>query len=142
MTVICTAPNFPKGALLAGYRNKLWQWEEMDGIRVLRVWTNISANAGFAKRSLDYLSFMVSGFLAGLFVRRPDVIVGTSPQFFTNCAGWMLSVFRRRPFGFELRDLWPESIKTVGAMQDSCDAAIARRPRPAADRARRRRRPG
>jgi len=28
-------------------------------------------------------------------------------------------VFRRRPFVFELRDLWPESIKTVGAMNDS-----------------------
>ena len=119
VTVICTAPNFPKGELLAGYRNKPWQWETMDGIHVLRVWTYITANAGFAKRTLDYLSFMVSGFLAGLFVRRPDVIVGTSPQFFTNCAGWMLSVFRRRPFVFELRDLWPESIKTVGAMQDS-----------------------
>jgi len=98
VTVICTAPNFPKGEPLAGYRNKLWQREEMDGIRMQRVWTYITANAGFAKRTLDYLSFIVSGFLAGLFVRRSDVIVGTSPQFFTNCAGWMLSVFRRRPF--------------------------------------------
>lgn len=48
-----------------------------------------------------------------------EVIVGTSPRFFTTCAGWMLSVFRRRPFVFELRDLWPESMKTVGAMEDS-----------------------
>ncbi|NCC40347.1 MAG: glycosyltransferase WbuB [Gammaproteobacteria bacterium] len=127
VTVICTAPNFPKGELLAGYRNKPWQWETLDGIRVLRVWTYITANAGFAKRTLDYLSFMVSGFLAGLFVRRPDVIVGTSPQFFTNCAGWMLSVFRRRPFVFELRDLWPESIKTVGAMKDSAALRLMER---------------
>ena len=119
VTVICTAPNFPKGELFAGYRNRLWQWEAIEGIRVLRVWTYITANVGFAKRTLDYLSFMVSGFLAGLLVRRPDVIVGTSPQFFTNCTGWALSLFRRRPFVFELRDLWPESIKTVGAMEDS-----------------------
>lgn len=119
VTVITTAPNFPKGELLAGYRNRLWQWETLDGIRVLRVWTYITANAGFAKRTLDYLSFMFSGFFAGLFVRRPAVIVGTSPQFFTNCAGWFLAVVRRRPFVFELRDLWPESIKTVGAMKDS-----------------------
>lgn len=127
VTVICTAPNFPKGELFAGYRNKLWQWETMDGVRVLRVWTYITANAGFAKRTLDYLSFMVSGFFAGLLVRRPDVIAGTSPQFFTNCAGWMLSVFRRRPFVFELRDLWPESIKTVGAMQDSAALRLMER---------------
>ncbi len=119
VTVITGAPNFPKGKLFPGYRNRLWQRETMEGIQVVRVWTYITANAGFAKRTLDYLSFMVTGFLAGLFQRRPDVIVGTSPQFFTNCAAWLLSVFRRRPFVFELRDLWPESIKTVGAMQDS-----------------------
>ncbi len=119
VTVITTAPNFPKGVVFPGYRNRLWQWEELEGIRVLRVLTYITANAGVAKRTLDYLSFMVSGFVAGLVVRRPDVIVGTSPQFFTNCAAWMLAVFRWRPFVFELRDLWPESIKTVGAMQES-----------------------
>jgi glycosyltransferase involved in cell wall biosynthesis len=59
--------------------------------------------------------------------RRPDVIVGTSPQFFTNCAAWMLSVFRWRPFVFELRDLWPESIKTVGAMEDSAALRLMER---------------
>ncbi|MDS4021029.1 MAG: glycosyltransferase family 4 protein [Candidatus Competibacter sp.] len=127
VTVITGAPNFPKGKVFAGYRNRLWQRETMEGIQVIRVWTYITANEGFAKRTLDYLSFMVTGFLAGLIQRRPDVIVGTSPQFFTNCAAWMLSVFRRRPFVFELRDLWPESIKTVGAMQDSAALRLLER---------------
>jgi len=117
VTVITGAPNFPRGELLNGYRNRLWQWEEMSGIRVLRVLTYITANEGFVRRTLDYLSFMVTSFIAGLFIRRPDVIVGTSPQFFTVCSAWMLSVFRRRPFVFELRDLWPESIRVVGAMK-------------------------
>lgn len=119
VTVITGAPNFPTGKVFPGYRNRLWQRETMDGIEVVRVWTYVTANSGFAKRTLDYLSFMLSGGIAGLFQRRPDVIVGTSPQFFTNCAAWVLSIFRWRPFVFELRDLWPESIKTVGAMQDS-----------------------
>lgn len=119
VTVITGAPNFPKGKVFTGYRNRLWQRETMEGIQVVRVWTYITANEGFARRTLDYLSFMVTGFLTGLIQSRPDVIVGTSPQFFTNCAAWMLSVFRWRPFVFELRDLWPESIKTVGAMKDS-----------------------
>ena len=127
VTVMTGAPNFPQGKVFAGYRNRLWQRETMDGIEVVRVWTYITANAGFAKRTLDYLSFMVTSFLAGLVQRRPDVIVGTSPQFFTNCAAWMLSVFRWRPFVFELRDLWPESIKTVGAMQDSAALRLMER---------------
>ena len=127
VTVITGAPNFPAGKVFAGYRNRPWQRESMDGIEVVRVWTYIAANSGFAKRTLDYLSFMVTGFLAGLVQRRPDVIVGTSPQFFTNCAAWMLSVFRWRPFVFELRDLWPESIKTVGAMEDSAALRLMER---------------
>lgn len=84
---------------------------------MIRVWTYITANEGFAKRILDYLSFMFSAFLAGLFVRGVDVVVGTSPQFFTACAAWALGALKRRPFVFELRDLWPESIKAVGAME-------------------------
>lgn len=118
VTVITCAPNFPKGELYAGYRNRLWQWEEMDGIRVLRVWSYITANEGFVKRLPDFWSYMVTSFLAGLVLRQPDVIVGTSPQFFTNCSAWMLSVFRWRPFVFELRDLYPESLVTVGILKE------------------------
>jgi glycosyltransferase involved in cell wall biosynthesis len=47
------------------------------------------------------------------------VIVSTSPQFFTACAAYVLSLFKRRPFVFELRDLWPDSIIAVGAMRES-----------------------
>ena len=54
--------------------------------------------------------------LAAIFVRRVDVIIGTSPQFFTACAAYATSVLKRRPWIFELRDIWPESIRTVGAM--------------------------
>jgi colanic acid biosynthesis glycosyl transferase WcaI len=62
---------------------------------------------------------MVSATMAGLFVRKPDIIVATSPQFFTPCAAYVLSRMKRRPFVFELRDLWPDSIVAVGAMQES-----------------------
>lgn len=119
VTVITCAPNFPKGRVFDGYRNKLFQQERMEGIRVIRVWSYITANEGFVKRILDYQSFMVSATLAALFVRRVDVVIGTSPQFFTVCAAWMVALLKRVPFVFELRDLWPESIKAVGAMGDS-----------------------
>lgn len=119
VTVITGAPNFPKGQVFDGYQNRLWQQETMAGIRVIRVWTYITANEGFAKRTLDYLSYMVTGFLASLFVRRVDVVVGTSPQFFTVCAAYVTGLFKRVPWVFELRDIWPESIRVVGAMKQS-----------------------
>lgn len=118
VTVITCAPNFPRGKVFGGYRNRLWQRETMEGIQVIRVWSYISANEGFTKRTLDYMSYMVTAIVAAPYVRRLDVVVGTSPQFFTVCAAWVVSAMKRVPFIFELRDLWPESIKAVGAMKE------------------------
>jgi glycosyltransferase involved in cell wall biosynthesis len=127
VTVITCAPNFPKGKVFDGYRNRLWQQEVVSGIRVIRVWSYITANEGFVKRILDYQSFMLSATLAAPFVRSVDVVVGTSPQFFTACAAYLVSRMKRIPFVFELRDMWPESIKAVGAMKDSAVIRVLER---------------
>lgn len=119
VTVITGAPNFPEGVVFEGYVNRWYQREQIAGINVVRVKTYITANEGFLRRILDYMSFMVSGFLAGLVQKKPDIIIATSPQFFNSVGGWALSVVRRKPFIFELRDIWPASITAVGAMQDS-----------------------
>ncbi len=116
VTVLTTAPNFPQGKLFAGYRNRWFQREFVDGIEVVRVKSFIAANEGVALRTLDFVSFMTSAVVTGLFLRRPDVIVATSPQFFTAVGGWALAALRRLPFVFELGDLWPRSILAVGAI--------------------------
>ncbi|MES2256313.1 MAG: glycosyltransferase family 4 protein [Pseudomonadota bacterium] len=117
VTVITCVPNFPSGRVFPGYRNRLFQREFIDGITVIRVWSFVGANQGFLLRILDYLSFMITSTIAGLALKSPDIVIGTSPQFFAACAAWMIAAIKRRPFVFELRDLWPESIKAVGAMK-------------------------
>src|SRR5690606_37809766 len=117
VTIITCVPNFPKGKVFDGYKNKLIQKEVIDGIKVIRVWSYISANQGTVKRILDYVSFMVSSFLVGLFIKT-DLIVATSPQFFTAISGRWLAFWKRRKWVMEVRDIWPESIKAVGAMKD------------------------
>jgi len=119
VTVITSAPNFPQGRLHEGWQNRWHQTELMDGIRVVRVKTYIAANRGTARRTLDFISFMVTACVAGLFEKRPDVIAATSPQFFAAVGGWLLAAVRRLPFVFELGDLWPASIVAVGAMRPS-----------------------
>ncbi len=119
VTVITTAPNFPSGKVYAGYKNHWYHVETMDGIRVVRVKTFIAANEGFFRRTLDFLSFMFMAVLAGLFQKRPDVIVATSPQFFTAIGGWLLAALRRIPFVIEVGDLFSASVVAVGAMKPS-----------------------
>ena len=46
VTVITCAPNFPEGKLYAGYKNRWRHVELIDGIRVVRVKTYITANEG------------------------------------------------------------------------------------------------
>jgi glycosyltransferase involved in cell wall biosynthesis len=114
--VVTCAPNAPEGVVYPGYRNRFSSTEE-DGVRVLRVWTLIAPNRGFLRRTLNYVSYMISSFLRALFLEKPDVVIATSPQIFCAIGGCLLSKVRRVPFVLEVRDLWPESIIAVKAMK-------------------------
>ena len=116
VTVITSAPNFPQGVVHTGYRNR-WTIEELEGVAIHRVPTFIVRNEGFVLRTLDFLSFMLASFIGGLRIRAVDLVIATSPQFFTACSGWALSRYFRAPFVFEIRDLWPASITAVGMMR-------------------------
>ena len=115
VTIITSFPNYPKGELFPGYKQKFWELDKNFPFRVIRSWTIMFPNKGFIKRVIDQLSYAIMAFIIGLFIRA-DVIVATSPQFFTAVSGRWLSFFKRRPWVMEIRDLWPETIAAVGAM--------------------------
>lgn len=117
VTVITCAPNHPQGRVYEGYRNRFYQRETKDGITVIRVWTFVTANEGFFKRTLNYISYMCSAVVVSLFLPKADVVLSTSPQFFNGLAGYFVGKMRRIPWVLEIRDLWPESIVTVGAIK-------------------------
>ena len=117
VTVLTSYPNFPQGKVYDGFKQKIVESENKDGIKVVRVVTIIFPNSGFIKRIIDQLSYAIMAFLVGLWIRT-DIIVATSPQFFTAVAGRWLSLFKFKPWIMEVRDLWPESIAAVGAMNE------------------------
>lgn len=120
LTVLTSFPNFPEGKIYDGYENKWFGRESWQGIEVCRVKTFVAPNTGFVFRIFDFLSYMVTSFFAGLFlVKDHDVIVSTSPQLFAAVSAWALAKIKRKPYVFELGDLWPESIKAVGVMKKS-----------------------
>ena len=115
--VITDVPNYPEGVVYPGYENR-YSEEDVDGIRVHRVPMMTAPNAGSAKRIASFVSFMLSAIWHRKNVAaHPDVIVATSPQFFSAIAGWWIAKRFRVPFVLEIRDLWPESIVAVGAMK-------------------------
>ena len=116
VTVVTSAPNHPDGIVYPGYKNRFFHNETVDGVTVVRVWTYLAANEGFARRTINYVSYMISAAMAVPRLPRSDVYVSTSPQFFCGLAGMLAAKMRRTPWVLEVRDLWPESIVTVGAM--------------------------
>lgn len=118
VTVLTGTPNVPDGVPYPGYRNEWRQEENIDGIRVIRIWTYLAPNKGTGKRIINYLSFMKIAVLQGIFLPRYDVIIATSPQFFCGWAGRILAWLKRTPFVLEIRDLWPASIQAVGALRN------------------------
>jgi UDP-N-acetylmuramyl pentapeptide phosphotransferase/UDP-N-acetylglucosamine-1-phosphate transferase/glycosyltransferase involved in cell wall biosynthesis len=116
VTVVTCAPNVPSGVVYAGYENRLYQREHIDGIDVVRVWTYLAANQGTLRRIVNYLSYMVSASCAALRLGSWDLVVATSPQPFCGWAGVIVSRLQRVPLVLEIRDIWPASIATVGAL--------------------------
>ena len=117
VTVITCAPNHPNGVVYPGYVNRLAQWDEKDGIHILRVKTYLGPNKGFLKRIANYISFMFSSIIMSRMVKDVDIVASTSPQFFCGLSGYFISKMKRCPWVLEIRDLWPESIIAVGAIK-------------------------
>jgi glycosyltransferase involved in cell wall biosynthesis len=117
VVVVTGVPNVPDGVVYPGYQSRLYQREEVAGVDVRRVWTYLAPNRGTLRRIANYVSFLCSAVLAAPFLRRPDVVIATSPQFFCGWAGVLVSRLLRAPCVLEIRDLWPESIEAVGALR-------------------------
>lgn len=116
VTVVSCVPHHPMGRVYPGYKNRLWQREEREEIRVVRLLTYVTANEGFLKRTFNYFFYMIMTIVAAPFLPRCEVVVTTSPQFFNGLAGYFVSRMKRAPWVLEIRDLWPESILAVGAI--------------------------
>jgi len=110
VTVITGFPNYPLNRKYTGYRKKLFSIEDYRGVRLIRVWLFTSSKSGAFARLVNYLSFMFSSIIAGLFVKDVDYAVATSGPIFAGLAGYILSVIKGADFIFDVRDIWPERI--------------------------------
>jgi glycosyltransferase involved in cell wall biosynthesis len=117
VTVVTGFPNHPTGILAPEDRGRLFREDEMDGIRVLRSWLYATPNRGFLRKILGHLSFMVTAVLiGGARARRPDVVIASSPTFFSVISAFVLSLYWRCPYVFEVRDLWPAIFSELGVL--------------------------
>jgi glycosyltransferase involved in cell wall biosynthesis len=117
VTVLTGLPNHPTGVVPAEYRGRATFDEHRDGYRVVRTWLYATRNEGFVKKTLGHLSFMVTSVLLGLRRIGPnDVVVVSSPTFFSILSAWLIARRRRARFVVEVRDLWPAIFVELGVL--------------------------
>ncbi len=100
------------------YKGKYFVKKSYNDIEIWRCHVSESYNSGFLGRLWGYFSFVFSSIWAGLFKAKDkyDIILVTSPPLFVGITAYVLSLFKRIPFVFEVRDLWPESAIDTGVV--------------------------
>ena len=120
VTVLTCFPNYPDGVIYDGYRGKNgnpYFTEKIDGVNVVRLLTYPTHLRSSARRGLNYMSSLVTASAAVPFLKKNDVVIGTSPPLFMGLPALLYSRLRRVLFVFEVRDLWPEVISAVGPVK-------------------------
>ena len=121
VTVIAGMVHYNTGKKAKKYKGKFIITEHYDqNIVVIRCHVSEQYNVNFLGRVWGYLSFVLSGLIAGIFYARShyDVLVATSPPLFIGIPAYVLSRFKRIPLIFEVRDLWPESAIDTGVLKN------------------------
>ena len=102
------------------YKGKWTVTKKDENVLVHRTHVSESYNNGFLGRLWGYFSFVLSSIYGGLFKTKGkfDVILVTSPPLFVGITAYILSLLKRVPFVFEIRDLWPESAIDTGVLNN------------------------
>lgn len=117
VSVLTSAPNYPEGKIYPGFQNRFSVKQE-NGVTVYRTRIFLTPKANTLARLIHYLSFMVSSFITRRKIEKPDIIIATSPPLFTGLIGIIFKKLWRVPIILDIRDLWPESVESVGAVKN------------------------
>lgn len=127
VTVIAGMMHYNSSSKRPEYKGRWFKKKQQGGINIVRCHVSESYNSSFLGRLWGYFSFVFSSLWAGLFMTKGkyDVIIVTSPPLFVGISGYLISLFKRTPFVFEIRDLWPESAIDTGVVTNSLIIKLA-----------------
>jgi glycosyltransferase involved in cell wall biosynthesis len=90
--------------------------EDFDGVKFHWLDTG-SYEANDRRRVRSMVAFMLRAALDGFRLRkRPDVVIGSSPQLLAGLSALAVARRFRAPFVFEVRDPWPSALVDLGAI--------------------------
>lgn len=116
VTVLAAMPNYPKGEVFEGYKDKRYLFEEIEGIKIHRTKIYATKEKGIVKRLRNYFSFVWSSWFIGKkkLDKHYDFVLCESPPLFLGMSAWRIAKNKGAKFIFNVSDLWPESAEKLG----------------------------
>ena len=118
VTVLCEMPNYPMGIYFPNYKR---QWVKREyisqNLTIIRSFTWATDRKSIIKKLGNYLIFMLSGLINALKIKNYDVLIISSPPLFAGVIGVIIAKIKSIHFFLDIRDLWPESVKSLGEVK-------------------------
>lgn len=92
---------------------------EIDGIEVVYIKEDYDQNMSVSRRLKAFLKFMYKSSVVGMKQKDIDLVIATSTPLTIGIPALILKWFKKKPFVFEVRDLWPEVPIQMGAIKNS-----------------------
>ena len=120
VTVLTGVPNYPSGSIFSEYENEPKAYSSYKGVAIVRVPIVVRGQSE-VQLALNYLSFIISGTIIGLFKlrkKRFDSIFVFEPSPITvGLPAIVFRYFKKAPLVFWVLDLWPDSLEAVGVVR-------------------------
>lgn len=117
--LVSTPVNYMTGDVPERYRRRLAVDESIEGIDHRWVWAPTQIHRSKLWRVANYAGFAAAAFARSTVLRRPDVILVSSPPLPVAGLGPALAARFRVPWVLEVRDVWPESAVSVGWLKET-----------------------
>lgn len=114
VTMVCGSPERADTGLSGSFHRGM-RSGMVDGIEVIEFDLQYSNADGFVKRSMTFLRFALRSIGLAL-TRDYDLVFATSTPLTAGIPGVFARWLRRKPFVFEVRDLWPELPREMGVI--------------------------
>ncbi len=112
VTVVCGRPSYDPSERRSW---KLWQTERRGNVQIVRVGSTDFPRWQMKKRLLNYLTYVALAVPRALFAPCDAILAMTDPPF-EGIIGAVVALLKRKPYVYNIRDLYPEMAVSGGIM--------------------------